>query len=623
MFEDSTAATDRIAVRRGVRAAVLCFATFGLFDLWLFPDIGTSGLFTRVLVGLFFLGVIEIQIAGGYALRSINLVCATGLVVASFVWLEVMRRTTYQDGFVHFLVFGTVFVISSSLFFRFRFLIGATCSSIITLLFCLAAATASVPESSRLVVVAYFVNFLGFSLYLSWQLATERYVTFLNATQARLNETAVREKGHQLSRIANTDHLTGLRNRRAVVQEYGAFRDRWIKDHRPIGVLLIDVDHFKMFNDHYGHQSGDNCLIDVGRALQMAASAGGAVLGRYGGEEFLAFCHVEDEKMLFGLAEAMRVAVASLAVPHSQRPDSIDVVTVSIGVSLTRRNASPDLDRLSGEADKALYSAKSGGRNRTHVFDPIVPLSLNEEQTIAELLSHAATSGLLSMAYQPIVDLVDGQIHSVEALMRLRDHDGASISPAVFIPVAERTGLIVEMGRWAVHQACVEVLAPGMARHVSVNVSAVQLRASSFALHIAEILVEFGLEPSALALEVTEGADILSDDRILETIEALKALGVQIWLDDFGTGFAGLSWLQSINFDVVKVDRSFLHQTDTRGGALFLRDILQLLRHRGVSVVVEGVETEEQLIFLKQNGVRTAQGFYLSRPVAATGLPRT
>lgn len=615
LFEASAEQSNRCSVRRGVRAAVLCFLCFGLFDLWLLPDVGSRGALTRVAVGLCFLGMVEWRIVWGHALRKIEVLCALGLIVASLSWVVAVRNTAHQEEFLHFSIFGTVFVISSSLFFRFRFLVGAVCSSIITVIFCLAAVNTIAPVSARVIVVIYYVNFLGFSLYLSWQLAVERYVTFLNATRARINEAAAQEKGRQLSRIANTDHLTGLPNRRAIVHEYGTFRENWNGNCRPIGVVIIDVDHFKVFNDHYGHQSGDSCLVAVGHALQNAAAEVNAILGRYGGEEFLAFCHVADEAALIAAAERMRSAVEALALPHSERDDGAAVVTVSIGATISREGASPDLNRLSGEADKALYLAKAGGRNRTCLFDPSAPLNGTEDRKIAELLTHAVADDLLSLVYQPLVALADNKMHSLEALMRLRDVDGTAIGPNVFIPIAERTGSIVELGRWAIRTACLEILASGIAKCVSVNVSAVQLRAPGFPLYVAALMSELNLQPSALALEVTEGIDITSDPTIADAIRSLKALGVQIWLDDFGTGYAGLSWLQTVDFDVVKIDRSFLHRGDTREGAEFLTDMLQFLRQRSVSIVVEGVETEEQLAFIRKNGVPIAQGYLLCRPM--------
>ncbi|NDW03914.1 putative bifunctional diguanylate cyclase/phosphodiesterase [Jiella pacifica] len=618
-FEESNDLVDRKSVRFGMRAAVACFLLFGCFDLWLFPDVGLYGVLTRMTVGLGFLAIVEWQVSHERSMRTINATCASSLAVAALCWLLVVSHTSHQTNFANFMVFGTVFVLSSSLFFRIRFSVAASSSTLITLLFAFAAVNADVDVSFKVILVVFFFNFLGLALYLSWQLAAERYVTFLNATRAQLNEMADREKGLQLARIANTDHLTGLKNRRAAVQEYDSFRERWLRDGKAIGVLLVDVDHFKAYNDHYGHQSGDRCLIDVGHALQAAAAKAGGILGRYGGEEFLAFTHVSDTDELYQFAESLRKAVEALALPHSQRRDSSNVVTVSIGASITRTDANSHLDRMCSEADNALYSAKANGRNGTHVFDAEASLTDNEDRNLAVILEQAVERDHLSLVYQPIVDVERGGVHAVETLMRLRGPDGVAISPAIFIPVAERTGAIIQLGRWAIRTACSEILAAGVAKKVSVNVSPVQLREASFALFVAGVLTEMKLAPSALALEITEGFDIASDSKVLQTVSALQRIGVEIWLDDFGTGYAGLSWLQAVEFTLVKIDQRFLHNCETEEGAKFLQDILQLVRNRGLSVVLEGVETQEQMDYIKKANVPFAQGFYLGRPAPVEG----
>lgn len=620
MFEASTDQVDRASTRVGVRAAVACFVLFGSFDLWLFPDVGWMSVAVRFAIGVLFLGIVEWQVSRGRSMASINATCAFGLAVAALGWLLVAARTGAQMSFAEFIIFGTVFVVSSSLFFRIRFWVGALSSTSITVLFACAAIGADVDLGFKIILVTFFVFFLGLALYLSWQLAAERYVTFLNATRAQLNEMDVREKGEQLARIANTDHLTGLKNRRAVVQEYDVFRELWLRDGRPIGVILIDVDHFKAFNDYYGHQSGDYCLVDVGRALQGAAAAAGGVLGRYGGEEFIAFAHVADRDALYQFAESVRRAVEALALPHSRRRDGTSVVTVSIGASITRPDESSDLERMCSEADNALYSAKANGRNGTHLFDPKAPQTDNEDRNLAIIVAQAVERDLLSLVYQPIIDVSTNEVHAVEALMRLRDIDGMTIAPSAFIPVAERTGAIVQLGRWAVRRACSEILARGLAPKVSVNVSAFQLREASFPLFVAGVLAEFGLEPSTLALEITEGFDIASDSTVIQAVVALRRAGVEVWLDDFGTGYAGLSWLQAVDFTLVKIDQRFLQACETEDGARFLQDILTLVNNRGLTVVLEGVETAAQLAFLKKFGVRLAQGYHLGRPCASDML---
>ncbi|MBO0902977.1 putative bifunctional diguanylate cyclase/phosphodiesterase [Jiella sonneratiae] len=625
MFQDSTDQFDRESTRVGVRAAVICFLLFGLYDLWLLPDVGRFTVATRFLIGFGFLGVVEWQTTSGRSMAAINATCAGGLATAALGWILVADHTQYQTSFAEYIIFGTVFVVSSSLFFRIRFWVGSLGSTLITVMFAWAALAAEIDPTFKIILVTFFVSFLCLALYLSWQLAAERYVTFLNATRAQLNELAVREKSEQLARIANTDHLTGLKNRRAVVAEYAVFRERWLREGTPIGVLLIDVDHFKAYNDHYGHQSGDRCLVDVARALQSAATAAGGVLARYGGEEFIAFTHVADRNALFGFAEAIRKSVEAFALPHSKRRDGTGIVTVSIGASITRSDENSDLDRMSSEADNALYSAKANGRNATQVYDPKMPQTENEDRNIAIVLDQALDHDLVSLAYQPIVDVATGEVHAFEALMRLRGPEGTPIPPSVFIPVAERTGAIVSLGRWALRTACTQILKAGLAPKLSVNLSAVQLREASFPLFVAGLLSEMNLAPSSLALEITEGFDIASDPCVLEAIAALRNLGIEIWLDDFGTGYAGLSWLQSIDFTLVKIDQRFLQASATPEGERFLKDILQLVRRRGLSVVLEGVETPEQMAFLERAEVPLAQGYYLGRPVsvdAAASLKR-
>ena len=618
-FEESNEVEDRKSVRIGMRAAVACFLLFGCFDLWLFPDVGVYGVLTRISVGLLFLVAVEWQVAHDCSMRVVNATCASSLAVAALCWLMVVGYTSHQTNFAQFMIFGTVFVVSSSLFFRIRFSMGATSSTFITLMFAAAAVYADIEFSFKVILVAFFFSFLGLALYLSWQLAAERYVTFLNATRAQLNEAAVQEKSLQLARIANTDHLTGLKNRRAIVEEYDVFREGWLRAGKSIGVLLIDVDHFKAYNDHYGHQSGDRCLVDVGHALQAAALGAGGVLGRYGGEEFIAFAHVADGEALYRFAESLRKAVEALALPHSKRRDSTGVVTVSIGASITRTDANSHLDRMCSEADNALYTAKANGRNGTHVFDAQASLTDNEDRNLAVILEQAVERDHLSLVYQPIIDVERGSVHAVETLMRLRGADGVPIPPSIFIPVAERTGAIIQLGRWAIRTACAEILVAGVANKVSVNVSAVQLREASFPLFVAGVLSEMKLSPSSLALEITEGFDISSDSKMLQTVSALQRIGVEIWLDDFGTGYAGLSWLQAVEFTLVKIDQRFLQSCETEEGAKFLQDILHLVRNRGLSVVLEGVETSEQMAFLRKVNVPLAQGYYLGRPAPVGG----
>jgi EAL domain-containing protein (putative c-di-GMP-specific phosphodiesterase class I) len=195
--------------------------------------------------------------------------------------------------------------------------------------------------------------------------------------------------------------------------------------------------------------------------------------------------------------------------------------------------------------------------------------------------------------------------------------DGTSVPPSLFIPVAERTGAILELGRWAIRTVCCELLAEEHVRVVSVNVSPIQLKTPGFATSVAAILGETGVAGSRLAFEITEGLEMEMHSDILRCISDLKLLGIRIWLDDFGTGFAGLSWLRLIDFDTVKIDRSFLHDCGTPRGKAMLQDIIALVRNRGHKILVEGVETDEQMALMREFGIDKVQGFHVGRPAPA------
>ena len=201
--------------------------------------------------------------------------------------------------------------------------------------------------------------------------------------------------------------------------------------------------------------------------------------------------------------------------------------------------------------------------------------------------------------------------------MRLRMLDGTSVPPSLFIPVAERTGAILDLGRWAIRTVCRELLADNHVRVVSVNVSPIQLKTPGFATSVAAILGETGVSGSRLAFEITEGLEMEMHSDILRCISDLKLLGIRIWLDDFGTGFAGLSWLRLIDFDTVKIDRSFLHDCGVPRGKAMLQDIIGLVRNRGHKILVEGVETDEQMALMREFGIDQVQGFFVGRPASA------
>lgn len=617
MLLQKNADANRRVVRWGMGAAVLSYIAYGLFDWFLFPDVADRLIATRATLGLAFLALIEFCVRKGFALAALHRVAALAIVAGSIVWLLFALGTEHQAALSAFMVFGTVFILGANLFFNFRFRLSAISSATIALAFITSALFfLHTDVVSRVVLSAYFANCLVLSLYLSWRLGLERYQTFLHALQAEIQEQVAIEKGQKLIEIADTDPLTGLKNRRAITREFSELCKDWAKDTDEIGVILVDVDHFKSFNDRLGHQAGDDCLIKLANVLSEIADLNDAIAGRYGGEEFVVLCNVSGRDHLREVAHQFCKAVEDLQIFHPAREDDRSIVTISAGATLTRADHSMELKTLLQEADRALYASKFAGRARLTIYDPQSSDDDRSGENLSELLKLAVARQLVSVVYQPIYDVATEQMIGHETLMRLRDFDGSVISPAVFIPVAEHTGAIVELGTWLIDRACRDMVEHGLGSVVTANVSVVQLKAENFPLRVTEILSRHGLSPGRLALEITEGSDIIREAQAVRNIEQMRNLGVQIWLDDFGTGFSGLAWLRHFKFDVVKIDRCFLHDCQTSRGLSLLKDMVGLLRNLGHTVLVEGVETEEQQDLVQRLGIHFVQGFYTGRPAS-------
>ncbi|MER8742797.1 EAL domain-containing protein [Mesorhizobium sp. M1004] len=616
LFLQKDADQNRSLVRWGIAAAVFSYVAYGLFDWFLFPDVAGRLVLTRVTLGITSLALVEFVARRGFGLATLHLVAALAIVSGALGWLVSAVGTEHQDALSHFMVFGTVFILGANLFFNFRFWLSALASATVAASFVYAAMFSLQADiAGRVVLSAYFVNCLVLSLYLSWRLSLERYQTFLHALRAQFQEQAAIKKGQKLTEIADTDPLTGMKNRRAIIREFSELREDWAADDDEIGLILIDVDYFKRFNDGLGHQAGDDCLIKLAHVLSEMAAANNAIAARYGGEEFVILCKVTGRAHLHEITKKFCRAVEDLDIYHPDRGDKLNIVTISAGASLTRADQSIELRILLQEADRALYASKFAGRATFTIYDPHATSQDRSGENLSELLKVAVSNQLVSVAYQPIRELASGRVLGHESLMRVCDFDGTMISPSVFIPVAEQTGAIVELGTWLIDRACGDMAEYGLGSVVTVNVSVLQLKAPNFSLRITEILGRHGLAPQKLAIEITEGSDIFLEAQAVRNVERLRKLGVQIWLDDFGTGFAGLTWLRRFKFDVVKIDRSFLHDCQTSRGLSLLRDMVGLLRNLGHVVLAEGVETEEQYILLQRLGVNLMQGFLTGHPV--------
>lgn len=604
----------RETTRQGLWAAAVVYILFSITDILLLGDAATYSVAGRLLAAAIVLPVFEIQYRKGASSERLDVICACTLVFCYLAWLCPSMLSSQKENLSYYLIFGAIFMMGANLFFSFRFRLSLVTSSAILVIFLMALFLFPGSSDYRLTMATFYLSCFTFTSYVNWNLNKERYSVFINAREARAQHREATERGQALLRLSRTDPLTGLENRRAIDEKLKTYWSQWQHFDLGFAAILIDVDFFKRFNDRYGHQEGDRCLIAVGNTLAEAIAPHEASLGRYGGEEFIVLARVDSHEQLQEIAEHIRHTVETLAIRHEERRDGTSIVTVSVGAAITRSQAGAKLEKIIHDADRALYLAKASGRNCVRLFDPNDPQSNDESENIAALLRIAIDRNLVSLVYQPIVNATTGRVEAMEALMRLTTPDGTTVPPSLFIPVAERTGEILRLGRWAIRTACLELLADNRVQVVSVNVSPVQLKMPGFAASIASTLAETGIDGRRLALEITEGVEMEMHSDVLRCISDLKLLGVQVWLDDFGTGFAGLSWLRLIDFDMVKVDRSFLQDASTPRGEELLRHIIDLVRTRAKRILVEGVETRDQLALMRTFKIDQVQGYYVGRP---------
>lgn len=616
IYKTHTGPARVTAARQGLWVAVFVYMLFAVSDFILIADVAPTTIFARLMVGVTSLVILEVCCWGKAGARVIEGISAAAIVAGYLFWLLPALHTTAVESIRLYMIFGTIFMMGANLFFIFPFVLSVI-TSIVVLAILLGSMVTMFPNDPIYMINfgLFYISCFIFTSYVNWKLNGERYNVFLNALEAAHQHREAEKRGVALERLSNTDYLTGVENRRAVDKRLRDFWNDWQTNGTSFAAILVDVDFFKKYNDFYGHQAGDRCLILVASVLNDTLKPLNASVGRYGGEEFIVLSRVTGRDQVMALSEIIRSAVEGLHLVHDQRRDGQAFVTVSVGASYTRAQTGPKLERIINEADRALYSAKANGRNCIRLFNPNDPLTSDDNENIAATLRMAIKNDLVHLVYQPIQNLRTGRVEAVESLMRMKMIDGTPLSPAQFIPVAERTGAILDLGLWAIRRACTEVLATGIAPMASVNVSAIQLKSRGFALAVSTILEETGVSGSQLAFEITEGIDMEGQSDVIRCITDLQALGIRIWLDDFGTGFAGLSWLRLFPFDTVKIDRSFLQDARRPAGRAMLEDIIRLIRNRGLKILIEGLETADHVELMHELGIELGQGYYLGRPV--------
>jgi diguanylate cyclase (GGDEF)-like protein len=418
------------------------------------------------------------------------------------------------------------------------------------------------------------------------------------------------------------DPLTGLANRALLVDRMDQLLARCRRNSTTPAALYLDLDGFKSVNDSLGHDAGDR-LLEATAARLAHAIRGADTIARMGGDEFVVL--LDGGELDVGPELVAERLLDILRHPFELEGSDVPIrISASIGIATGDRDVPEDLIR---DADVALYEAKGAGKNGYAVFRPEMEHALRQGIELEFDLRSALERGEYRLLYQPIYDLGDLTLIGVEALLRWQHPTLGLVYPDQFIPVLERTGMIVEVGRWVLNEACAQMAEwhrRGSHLGVSVNVSARQFDSDGIVDDVERALRATGLDPTSLTVEVTESAVMRDTSASVARLEAIKELGVQVAIDDFGTGYSSLASLQRLPVDSLKIDRSFISAlAETPESRALVRTIVQLGRDLGLTTLAEGVETAEQVDLLRGDEVNNAQGFLLARPLDAGTIERT
>lgn len=465
---------------------------------------------------------------------------------------------------------------------------------------------------------------------LNWPLLG-RLVKYMLRSAENLQELKAKED--HLRYLAYFDHLTDLPNRRSFTEQLRRNLVNCEKTKGQVGLIMIDIDHFKRINDSIGHERGDIVLKRIASKLQTCAAEMGPIatafpgarreypadafaleIARPGGDEFsLIVRNPEDLDQLMDIAEHV---IDCLSEPI-QIPGHTLVITPSIGIAMA-----PDHGRVPEEllirADAATYAAKAEGRQRARLYDTTIADDSAMELAIEEGLRQALAGTGLSLVYQPQVDLFTGAIIGAEALVRWQDSDGNHVSPERFIPVAERSGVINDLGDWILNQVNKDAKAfagqlPSKLA-LAVNLSPLQFNQSNFVERLTSTLKQLEIQYK-IELELTEGAIMQSGNDSISKLKQLKNLGFKLAIDDFGTGYSSLNYLRRFPIDTLKIDRTFVNDIGTESGNGIVNAIVSMAQALGLDLVAEGVETAEQAAYLRERGCYSLQGYLISKPV--------
>jgi diguanylate cyclase (GGDEF)-like protein/PAS domain S-box-containing protein len=435
------------------------------------------------------------------------------------------------------------------------------------------------------------------------------------------NITQLRSTRDALERLATRDPLTGLPNRKLILDRIEQMQKRGRRTGHDGAVLFVDLDRFKDVNDSLGHRVGDDVLRQAAIRFQGALRESDSI-GRLGGDEFVVL--VEGSGVDDAEAAAQRL-LESLTVPFAVHSAARPQLAISASIGIVSGSYASAEDLLM-DADVALYEAKAAGRNRAMRFEPHMRGEFRTRIELERDLRLALEAGEFFVVYQPVIQLSDGTVQSVEALLRWRRPSGLVVGPDAFIPALEESGLIVEVGAFVLREACRQTqlwYEVGLPTAVSVNVSPRQFETGTLVDEIKAALEDSGLDPTSLILEMTETTLMRDSYESALRLRALKDLGIRLAIDDFGTGYSSLAYLQQFPVDILKIDRTFVLESATdRASTALVHALIELGAALGLRTVAEGIETIDQLLRLKQEGCDAGQGFYFSRPLEAADAQR-
>ncbi|MCX2977532.1 two-component system response regulator [Candidatus Marimicrobium litorale] len=471
----------------------------------------------------------------------------------------------------------------------------------------------------------------------NWSLLGRDVQYMLRASSAF---NSLKRQEDRLRYLAYYDPLTSLPNRRSFNEQLGRLLKRSRRHSTTAALLFIDLDHFKRINDSIGHARGDSLLVEIAKRLTMelreedainyfsdanaeqaTEKEGATEIARLGGDEFtVVLSDVSDVSDIEKVARRILNRLSEPIALQSHNP----VVTPSIGIALYPEDGK-DAETLIRNADTAMYVAKAEGRACYRFYDEEMNSRAVEQLKLEEELREAMRNDELELRYQPQVNSQSGEVVSLEALVRWKHPTRGMVSPQEFIPVAESTGQIIELGEWVMNEVsrhCQYWGGLGLdAFRVCVNISPLQFNQSNLAEWVHEFLETSGLSPDRLELELTESAIMTDAETNIVKLRTLKALGLDLAVDDFGTGYSSLSYLKRFPIDTLKIDHSFVSDMDTPDGAAIVDAIVALAQTLNLRVVAEGIETESQLAYLASKSCDLLQGFYFSRPIYPEDVP--